>query len=59
MAADKTALLVQVVNLDLPSTEARDDERQTIRVYESDDRETMFHEARIAQLDPKNQLLFE
>lgn len=42
MAGDKAALLAQVVSLDLPSTEARDDERPAIRVCVADDRETTF-----------------
>ena len=42
--ADKTILLVPMVSRDLPSAEARDDERQTIRCCDADDRETMFRE---------------
>ena len=42
VADDKSALLVPMVSRDLPSAEARDDERQLNRVCDLDDRETMF-----------------
>ncbi len=52
---DKTILLVPMVNRDLPSAEARDDERQTIRCCDADDRETMFRLPTIARNPVQNQ----